>query len=153
MVGRMFQYCTNDSVRHSPGVSHACWEDRAPPSRIHRPSPWSDCDDRHKQPQGPLSPSTTSPSCQAPWRYHVARSIRPATCSPFTSAPGGRRRINSVILTGTLRVACCCSCTVTGENYVMRRSMIYKVDDDEMDKTCWTHDKPDDIRNFGLEEL
>ena len=145
----MFQYCTNVSVRHSPGVSLVCWEDRVPPSRIRRPSPWSDRDDRRQQPQGPLTPSTTSPSCQAPWRYHVVRSIRPANCSQFTSAPGGRRRTNPVILTGTVRVPCCYCCMVTGENYVMRRFIIYKVDDDEMDKTCCTHDKPDDIRNFG----
>ena len=142
----MFQYCTNVSVTHSPGVSSVGWEDRAPPSRIRRPSPWSDRDNRHKQPQGPLPPSTTSPSCQALWRYHDARSIRTATCSPFTSAPGGRRRTNPMILTATVRVPCC---TVTEENYVMRRFMIYKVGDDEMDKTRCTHDKPDDIRNFG----
>jgi len=31
--------------------------------------------------------------------------------------------------------------------------MIYKVDDVEMDKTCCTHDKLDDIRNFWAEQL
>ena len=140
----MFQYCTNVSVRHSPGVSLVGWEDRAPPSRIRRLSPWSDRDDRHRQPQGPLPPTTTSPSCQAPWRHHVARSICRANCSPFTSAPGGRRRTNPMILTGTVRIPCCCCYTVTAQNYVTRRFMIYKVD-----KPCCTHDKLDDIRKFG----